>query len=205
MIPSDLIIVVGRQFGSGGRKIGKALADYYGLDYYDKEMLSEAAEQFGLRPDIFARYDEKRPSPIRSLLSNAFGVAESFENSMSSETIYQRQSYVIRQLAERKGAVFVGRSADYILRDHPHLVSIFLHAPIMHRAQAILDRGDAPNIEKAADLARKLDVSRENFYNYYAGSGWGRADNYHLSLNSAQLGDEATLEVIKTYINRRFA
>ncbi|MDE5842960.1 MAG: cytidylate kinase-like family protein [Muribaculaceae bacterium] len=204
MTPSDLIIVVGRQFGSGGRKIGKALAKHYGLDYYDKEMLSEAAVRFGMNPDIFARYDEKRPSPLRSLLSNAFGVAESYENSMSSESIYQRQSYVIRQLAEKKGCVFVGRSADYILREHPHLVSIFLHAPIEHRAKAILDRGDAKSIDKAKEFANKIDASRENFYNYFAGSGWGHADNYHLTLNSALLGEDATLEVIKSYIDNRF-
>lgn len=205
MIPSDLIIVVGRQFGSGGRKIGKALAEHYGLDYYDKEVLSEAAGRFGYHPDIFARYDEKRPSPLRSLLSNAFGVAESYENSMSSESIYQRQSSVIRQLAEKKGGVFVGRSADYILRDHPNLVSIFLHAPVEHRARAILKRGDASTIEKAKDIAKKLDISRENFYNYFAGKGWGRADNYHLSLNSALLGVDGTLEVIKSFIDNRFA
>ncbi|MDE6810816.1 MAG: cytidylate kinase-like family protein [Muribaculaceae bacterium] len=204
MTPSDLIIVVGRQFGSGGRKIGKALAQHYGLEYYDKEVLSEAAGRFGLHPDIFARYDEKRPSPLRSLLSNAFGVAESYENSMSSESIYQRQSYVIRQLAEKKGCVFVGRSADYILRDHPNLVSIFLHAPLEHRAKAILERGDASTIEKAKEFAHKLDVERENFYNYYAGSGWGRADNYHLTLNSSKMSDEATLDVIKAYIDNRF-
>lgn len=204
MIPSDLIIVVGRQFGSGGRKIGKALAKEYDLEYYDKEVLSEAAGRFGINPEIFARYDEKRPSPLRSLLSNAFGIQESYENPMSSESIYQRQSHVIRQLAEKKGGVFVGRSADYILRDHPNLVSVFLHAPLDFRANAILNRGDAETLEMAREKAKKLDATRENFYNYFVGGGWGHADNYHLSLNSALLGEQATVEVIKTFIANRF-
>ncbi|MBD5296076.1 MAG: cytidylate kinase-like family protein [Bacteroides sp.] len=204
MSSTDLIIVVGRQFGSGGRRIGKALAEAFGLEYYDKEVLSEAARQFGYSPDIFARYDERRPSPLRSLFSNAFGVADSYENSMSSEGIYERQSRVIRKLAEKSGCVFVGRSADYILRDHPRLVSVFLHAPIDKRAEAIVARGDAPSIEKGMDMARRLDSNRENFYNYFAGDGWGRADNYHLSLDSALLGYEGTLDVIRNFIRNRF-
>lgn len=204
MSSSDLIIVVGRQFGSGGRRIGKALAEEFGLEYYDKEVLSEAARQFGYSPEIFARYDERRPSPLRSFLSNAFGVADSYENAMSSEGIYERQSRVIRKLAEKGGSVFVGRSADYILREHPGLVSIFLHAPIEKRAQAIVDRGDAANIDKGIEIARRLDSDRENFYNYFAGKGWGHADNYHLSLDSSMLGHEGTLEVIRAFINRRF-
>ncbi len=200
----DIIIVVGRQFGSGGRKIGKRLAEEFGLSYYDKEVLSEAARSFGYTPEIFARYDERRPSPLRSFFSNAFGVADSYETSMSSEGIYERQSRVIRRLADQGGCVFVGRSADYILREHPGLVSIFLHAPIEKRAEAIVRRGDAPTLEKGMDLARRLDSERENFYNYFAGKGWGRADNYHLSLDSSLLGEEASLELIRTFIRNRF-
>lgn len=206
MIPSDLIIVVGRQFGSGGRKLGKALAKKFGLDYYDKEVLSEAARRFGYAPEIFARYDECRPSPLRTFLSNAFGVAETFENSMSNEGIYERQSRVIRQLAEgEKGCVFVGRSADYILRDHPGLISIFLHAPLETRANTLVERGDAPDLEKAKDMARKLDNRRENFYNYFTGGGWGHSDNYHISLDSSALGPDGTMEVIEAFIRNKFS
>lgn len=204
MAPKDLIIVVGRQFGSGGRKIGKALAEAYGLEYYDKEVLSEAARKFGYHPDIFARYDEKRPSPLRSFFSNAFGVAESYENSMSSESIYERQSRVIRELAGRNGCVFVGRSADYILRDHPHLVSIFLHAPLEFRGKEIMSRGDAPTLEKGIELAKKLDDKRRGFYNYFTGKPWGHADNYHLSLDSSRLGHDGAMEVIRAFIDNHF-
>lgn len=205
--PSDLVIVVGRQFGSGGRRIGRALAEEYGLRYFDKEVLSEAARQFGYSPEIFARYDEKRPSPLRSLISNAFGVSESFyeqQASMSPESIYTRQSHVVRMLAEENGCVFVGRSADYILRDHPHLVSIFLHSPLGKRAEAIVKRGDASDIEKGMELAKKFDRKREDFYNYFTGRNWGHSDNYHLSVDSSALGDEGVLEVIRAFIRSRF-
>ena len=118
-LPADLTVVVGRQFGSGGRRIGRRLAARLGLTYYDKEVLSEASQRFGFSQTIFARYDEKRPSAIRSFLSNAFGVPDSYmQNAMSCESIYAAQSRVISELADEGGCVFVGGSADYILRHH---------------------------------------------------------------------------------------
>ncbi|MDE6329562.1 MAG: cytidylate kinase-like family protein [Muribaculaceae bacterium] len=204
-IPSDLIIVVGRQFGSGGRRLGTALAREFGLEYYDKEVLSEAASQFGYTPDVFARYDEKRPSALRSLLSNTFGIAEAYDtSSLSSESIYNIQSQVIRKLASRSGCVFVGRSADYILRDHPHLVSIFLHAPVEKRVEAIIKRGDADSLERGEELARRFDRKREDFYNYFTGRAWGRSDNYHLSLDASLLDDDGVVRVIRAFIESRF-
>lgn len=206
MIPEDLVIVVGRQFGSGGRKIGKRLASELGLAYYDKEVLSEAAKQFGYSPEIFARYDERRPSALRSMLSHAFGVSESYypQSTLSSENIYERQSNVIRSLASRHGAVFVGRSADYILRDHPHLISIFLHAPEEHRAAAIVKRGDAPDIDKGIETARKYDKMRREFYTYFTGRNWGHSDNYHLSIDSSLFDDDAMSDIIRLFISKRF-
>ena len=204
-IPSDLIIVVGRQFGSGGRRIGNLLARIFSLAYYDKEMLAEASEQFGFSQNIFARCDEKRPSALRALLTNAFGVGDAYApGPMSDEAIYSAQSHVIRELASRGGCVFVGRSADYILREHPHVVSIFLSSPIEQRAKAIFGRGDAPTLEKARELAARCDRAREDFYNYFTGRKWGRSDNYHLSLDTSLLNDEAAVDVITKYIEGRF-
>lgn len=203
-LPSDLIVVVGRQFGSGGRKIGKKLAEEFGLRYYDKEVLSEAAQRLGFSQSIFAKYDEKRPSALRSLISNAFGVQDSFHQTpLSHEAIYTAQGKVISELAEEGGCVFVGRSADYILRHHPNLVSIFLHAPINHRAQKLVERGEVDNIEHGMEIARKLDRNREEFYNYYTGRRWGHADNYHLTLDTSLLGEEDTYAVIKSYLMSR--
>lgn len=205
-VPSDLIIVVGRQCGSGGRALGKMLAEAYGLEYYDKEMLSKAAEKFGYSQSIFAKYDEKRPSAVRTLLTHAFGVGDSYlQNPMSSEAIYNAQSEVIRRLAARRGCVFVGRSADYILRDHPHLVSIFLSAPIESRAELLIKRGDAENMDKAMEMARRQDHNREQFYNYYTGRRWGHADNYHLCFDARSLGTEAAFSLIRDFIELKFA
>lgn len=206
MKSTEFVIVVGRQFGSGGRKLGRRIASALGLEYYDKEVLSEAAERFGYSPEIFAQYDEKRPSPLRSLLSHSFGVADSFytQSSLTSENIYDRQSRVIRALAEDGGGVFVGRSSDYILRDHPNMISIFLHAPIEWRGEQIAARGDAESKEKGMEIARRLDKMRHDFYNYFTGRNWGHSDNYHLSVDSSLFTEEELAELILTFIRKRF-
>ena len=199
-----IIVVLGRQFGSGGRKIGLRIAREFGLSYYDKEMLSEAAQRRGFSQAIFANNDEKRPSLLRSMLSDTFGTGSPYtHNLLCCESIYQAQSSVIKELAEEGGCVFVGRSADYILRHHPRLVSIFLHAPVEHRACNLMQRGEVDSIEKGGEMARRLDRKREEFYNYFTGRHWGRADNYHLSLDTSLLSDDAIVEIIKTYIRER--
>lgn len=203
-LPSDSIVVVGRQFGSGGRKIGKMLAEEFDLSYYDKEVLAEAAKRLGFSKDIFAKHDERRPSALRSLLSNTFGVQDSFHQSpMSSEAIYTAQSKVINELADEGGCVFVGRSADYILRHRPNLVSVFLHAPIDHRAKNLLERGEVESIEKGKEMARKLDRNREEFYNYFTGRRWGHADNYHLTLDTSLVTVDEAYDIVKSFILAR--
>lgn len=203
-LPSDAVIVVGRQFGSGGRKIGRRLAEEFGLKYYDKEVLAEAASRLGISQDVFSRYDEKRPSVIRTLISNTFGVQDSFHISpLSNESIYTAQGEVINELADEGPAVFVGRSADYILRHRPNLVSIFLHGPIEHRAKVLLDRGDVTSIEKGIEMARRIDKNREEFYNYYTGRKWGHADNYHFTLDTSGLSFEDTYNLVKDFVMGR--
>lgn len=200
-VPSDTIIVIGRQFGSGGRRIGKALAEALGFKYYDKELLSEAAAELGFSHEIFQKNDEKKPTALSSLLLGAFGVTEQFgPGTLSGEGIYKEQSHVIESLAQRHGCVIVGRTADYIMRGHPHLVSIFLHAPVEYRSRLICDRKDAGCMEKAAELARKRDRERESYYNYFTGRRWGAASNYDLTLDASQMSPEEAAEVIVTYV-----
>ena len=200
-IPSDSIIVVGRQFGSGGRKIGRMLAEEFGLAYYDKEMLAEAARRLGFSEHIFAKYDERRPSALRTLLSNTFGVQDSFHQTpMSSESIYTAQGKIINDLADEGGAVFVGRSADYILRHRPNLVSVFLHSPIDHRAAQLVRRGEVESLDKGMEMARKLDKNREEFYNYFTGRHWGHASNYHLTLDTSLVKPEDAYKIVRDFV-----
>lgn len=195
-----MVIVIGRQFGSGGRRIGKLVAERLGIGYYDKELLSEAAGSLGYAPEIFAAADEKRPSPLRSMLQGVYGIADNFHTtSMSGEKLYERQSEVIRKIGDMGDCVIVGRTADYVLRDCPGLVSVFLHAPIEHRARMIVERNDSASLDEAAELARKHDRDRESYYNYFTGRNWGKASNYHLTLDASAIEESDTAELIISF------
>lgn len=198
-----VVIVIGREYGSGGRRIGKMLAKSLNIPYYDKTLLSEAARSLGYAPEIFERTDERRPSLMRSLLSFTYGAHGSDYNasSLSDERIYQFQSNVIRDICDRGSCVIVGRTADYVMREHPGLLSIFIHAPLSMRARHIMERENISNEEDARNLAVKKDHEREAYYNYYTNRNWGRCSNYHISLDSSKLSDDAILSLVKSILS----
>ncbi len=202
MTEKDFVIVIGREFGSGGRKVGKLLADRLGLPYFDKNLLSEAARELGFSHDILKEADEKRPSFFHAFTGSSFGNTYVYGDggAMSKETIYNLQSKIIEKICHKGACVIVGRTADYIARNHPNLISIFLHAPESFRACRIIERGDALNEEEARKLLRKADSKRENFYNYYTGRSWGKASNYHLSIDASKLSAEETVELIVSFL-----
>lgn len=197
--PQNFVIVIGREFGSGGRTVGKLIAEKLGISYYDTELLSKAAKSLGVSPQIFRDHDEKRPSTfIRTLLQGAYGIADNFHPvPLSGERIYNVQCEVIQDLVKKGSCVIVGRNADFILRDHPHMLSVFLHSPLDHRAQRILKRGEAQDLEEACLLASRHDKRRESYYNYYTGDKrWGVAKNYHLSLDTSLLENDKVAQII---------
>ena len=200
------IIIIGRQFASGGRHVGKIVADRLGIDYYDTELLSEAAEKLGFSRHIFDIHDEKPPSQMRSLLQGVFGLADNFHDvSICSERMYIEQGKVIKEICEKGPCVIVGRTADFIMRNHPGLVSIFLHAPLEKRAEIALRRGDAPNYTRALELAKKYDRERENYYNFYTGTqSWGKANNYDLTIDSSVTGLHIAAELIIKLVENKF-
>lgn len=198
------IVVIGRQFGCGARMIGRKIAEALNADYYDKTLLAKAAESFGFSKSLFDSADERRPSWIRSLLQFNYGVGSSaceFSN-IDSEGLYKAQSQVIIQLPSRGDCVIVGRTADYVLRDHPGLLSVFLHAPIESRALNILNRNDASSHDKAIEIARKMDRKREAYYNYFTNRNWGEAQNYHLSIDTSRFSPDEIVAIIISHLNK---
>ena len=191
---SDAVIVIGRQTGSGGRQVGKAVAKKLGISYYDRELLKECAERMGYAPSIFEMADERRPSMFRSLLAANIGLNDS--SPMTMEQIYSVQSDVIRQIADREPAVFVGRTADYILRDKPGLFSVFLHAPEEWRARNMIRRLDSTSVSEAVSTLRKMDSRRQDYYNYFTPGGWGKADNYDVCIDSSRFDPDTLSEII---------
>lgn len=198
MNKGNFVIVIGRQFGAGGRRLGRELSERLGVPYYDKELLNKASERFGFRPEIFDKADEKRPSLLQALLSfNYHSAAGSYATSaMGSGEIYQAQSNVIRQIAEEGSCIIVGRTADYVLRDHPRMLSVFLHAEMEDRVRAILSRGDCKTESEAREMANRHDRMRQEYYTYFTGRNWGHASNYDLTLNTSRLDTEGAINII---------
>ncbi|MCH5237174.1 MAG: cytidylate kinase-like family protein [Muribaculaceae bacterium] len=202
----NCIIVIGRQFGSGGRRIGRLVAASLGFDYYDSELLSQAAESLGFDKDIFLKHDERKPSTLRTVMQGLYGIADNFHPvSLGGERIYAEQRRIIQEICKDRSCVIVGRTADYILRKHPALFSVFLHSPLEKRAQVVLKRGEAATLKEAMELARTRDKERESYYNYFTGEGkWGKAANYHLSIETSALDDDTIAELILTAVKSRY-
>lgn len=198
---NNAVIVIGRQFGSGGRRIGKLVAEKLGFEYFDTEILSKAAKKLGFQTEIFALHDEKKPSTLHTILQSVYGIADNFHNvSICGEKIYAEQSKVIKEICKDKSCVIVGRTADYILKDHPMRISVFLHSPLQKRIEAVINRGEASTPEEAMEIAKKLDKNRENYYNYFTGTqNWGKAFNYDLTLDSSQLEATVVAQIIADY------
>lgn len=198
----NYVIVIGREFGSGGRRIGQKLARRLGCAYYDKELLTEAAASMGFMPEIFDLHDEKKPSVLNSFFQSFYGITQSYnENACGGASLYREQSKVIKRLCEQGPCIIVGRTADYVLRDHPRLLSVFLHSPLEHRAARIVERGEASTETEAMEMAQRRDRERESYYNYYTGRRWGRANNYHLTLDASRLDDDTIVSLLANIVN----
>lgn len=202
------VITIGRQFGSGGREFARHIADAFGIDYYDKELLLEAARHAGVDPGFFERSDEKFPSFTGGGISFNMGISTMpwySPSSISDESIYRDMSDVIKEIAGRGACVIVGRSADYVLRDHDvPTVSIFVHASMEDCVKRILRRGDKLREQDARALAEKTNKLRANYYNFYTDRRWGMASSYDLCLNSSLLSMDGMVDVLAKYMERRF-
>lgn len=204
-----IVITIGRQFGSGGRELGRKLAERLDFKYYDKELLSEAARHAGVDEEFFKRNDERFPSFLNGIFSFAFGLNSVNcyvgSTSISDDSLYRAQSDFIHSLADKENCIIVGRTADYVLRDHERLVNLFVHAPADACAYRIMGRAEEHlTHEKARAKAQKMNKLRANYYNFYTDKTWGAAASYDLSLDTSLMPMADIVEVVVEYIRRRF-
>lgn len=200
------IITIGRQFGSGGRAVGEKLAKKLDISFYDKELISLAAKESGISPEVFDNVDEKAANSLLYSLSMGlynFGSGFSAMGDLPvNDKLYLLQHQIIKDIAEKENCVFVGRCADYVLRDNPNCVNIFIYADMEYRKQeAVKKHGIDEN--RAEHIITKTDKSRANYYSFYSGQKWGMAENYDLCINSAKLDEDCIVELIISYINKR--
>ncbi len=206
MNEKNIVINIGRQLGSGGREIGKMIADRLGIAYYDKEILEVAARESGMHPDIFHERDEKKGflrAFFYSFVPFSGSAPDFYGNQINEETLFKIQSEAIRKIAATQSCIFIGRCADYVLRDMPRCVNIFISANRNDRIKTIM-RTEQVDAHAAKRLMEHGDNARADYYNFYSSGAWGEANNYHLCINSSILGYEGTVEVICDFVRRRF-
>ena len=201
----NIIISIGRQFGAGGRRVGQALAKELGIAYYDKELIMEAAKEFGFAPDFFEENDEKSASFSGNVLQWMESLVTSgmcTKNYLSQDTLFEMQSEVIRKVAEKHSCVIVGRCSDYVLRDNPNCFSVFLHSSDEDRITRIKERSGL-STEEAISKMRMEDKKRAAYYNFYSNKTWGESATYTLSIDVSSLGVDKTVELIKFYLQQK--
>lgn len=191
-------IIIGRQFGAGGRELGELLSDRLGIPYYDRTLLKEAANRLGFDRRLFDNADEKKPSLMRAFF--ATGLNDTYSDysvsSLNREKIYAAQCDVIRQLAEESPCIFIGRTADYVTREMESRLSIFLHAELDDRIRRILSRMDCKCHKEAREFALKRDKMRREYYNYFTGRNWGDAANYDMTFNTSLISIPQIAQII---------
>lgn len=193
-----MIITIGRQHGSSGREIARLLAEKLNYKCYDKEIVDEAANHSDFSRDLIDAFDEKRMSAF-TLHAGGYGLNENFRLNMQ---VVSAQFEAMRNIAEKGNCIFVGRCADYILRDHDDLISVFILGDMDERLKCLERRQGLDEVE-ARKKIKEVDKDRSSFYRYYSDQTWGDAQNYDMCINSSKLGVEGTVQVILDYIKAR--
>ena len=193
-----MIITIGRQHGSSGREIARLLAEKLNYKCYDKEIVDEAANHSDFSRDLIDAFDEKRMSAF-ILHAGGYGLNENFRLNMQ---VVSAQFEAMRNIAEKGNCIFVGRCADYILRDHDDLISVFILGDMDERLKCLESRQGLDEVE-ARKKIKEVDKDRSSFYRYYSDQTWGDAQNYDMCINSSKLGVEGTVQVILDCIKAR--
>ena len=200
-----MIINIGRQIGSGGRIIAKQLAKDLNCTFYDRELLNLAAKESGFSEKFFEQNDERKGF-LHSLLHvnvPLMGENNFYKNDFSQEGLYQFQSDAITKAAREGNCVFVGRTADYVLRDFPNTVNIFITASFEERIKRVCERQQL-TADEAMKYINAREEARSAYYNYYTGKRWGAAESYDLCISSSILGLDETATFITSFIKKRF-
>lgn len=196
----DIIITIGRQFGSGGKCVAEVLGRKLGIPVYDQELIMKAAQESGFSAEFFEQSDEKRRFfSLSSIFATAY--SSETENYMSDKGLFRIQCETIRNIAAQGPAVIVGRCSDYVLRDMKNKLDVFLTSPLEKRAARVAKR-QGIDYAKAMETVEREDRNREEYYNYYTFGNWGVASNYDLCIDSDKLGDEGTADMIIEFARR---
>ena len=203
---ANVIITIGRQFGSGGRHIGELVSKELDIPFYDEKLISLAAEKSDLCKEAIEEADERNANSL--LYTLAMGASMIYTNSTPmavpiNDALFIAQSEIIKELSESENCIIVGRCADYILAHHPKLIKVFVQGDMPDRIKRIRDRAGISESE-AKDRINKKDKKRASYYNYYTGGKWGKAENYNLVVSTSKIGVDGAAKLIFEYAKSAF-
>ena len=200
------VITIARQYGSGGKTIGKMLAEDLGIHFYNREILRMASDESGINEQLFGQVDERIKTNllyrIAKRIRNEEVLPPDSDDFLSTNNLFNYQAKVIRQLADEESCVIIGRCADYVLQDYDNVISVFIHGPY----DFCLEQAMKVNAKSESEMRKymeKRDKYRGEYYKYYTGKDWFDARNYHLCLDSSKLGFDGCVEAIKAYMKVR--
>lgn len=205
---NNFAVCIGRQLGSGGRNVALALSGKLGIAFYDKEIIFQAAKDSGLSPECFEKADEQPSIPIVGGLVGAHlpFYSSGYVNSgsyLGNDNIFNIQGRTIEMLADKGPSVFVGRCADYILRNRPCLLTVFITADMEDRI-ARLSSLLSVSASEAESKIRECDRKRAEYYNYFTFRKWGEASSYDLCISTSFFGEEEVADSIAEICRRKF-
>mgnify|MGYP005754148443 FL=1 len=186
------IITISREFGSGGRTIGRMVAEKLGMSFYDKELIEKVAEESGLSKKYIEEGGEYAPSKSRFAYSF---IGRNIDGMSLDDYIFMAQRKVILEIAEKESCVIVGRCADYILRNRDDVLNVFIHSDMEKRAERIVKLYGETDKSPEKRLKEK-DKKRSINYKYCTDRVWGMSQNYHISLNSGAIGLDTCVDII---------
>ncbi len=202
-----IVITIARQYGSGGRTVGKMLAKELGIPYYSSNLMKMASEESGINEQLFRQMDEKlKNSPFLRMSTDLYTgdlIPPESSDFVSAKNLFNYQAKVIQRLAETESCVIIGRAADFVLKDYPNVVSVFVHGSAEFNLARAMEQNSMTEAEMEKFIA-KTDKYRAEFYKHYTGRDWTDARNYDLCLNSSKLGFEKCVQEIQAYIKVRF-
>ena len=198
----NFVITIARGFGSGGRTIGKMLAERLDINYYDGELIRLASEESGINVELFGKADEQVKTNLFKRYNRSYGfklIPPDSSEFSSTDNLFNYQAKIIRGLAEKQDCVIIGRCSDHILKDHPNAIRLLIYAD---RETCIKNVTELYGVlpKEADDRIEELDRARANYYKYYTGKNWFDPANYDLCINTTKYSFEKTVEVILSYM-----
>lgn len=205
MAEKRMVFAIGRRCGSGGREIGKKLADHYGIKFYDKEIVTMLAERMNMPEDEIAKLEEKVTGHFTTKSGFAAAKDSLLGKMTKSDRLYLSEYALIANLAATENCVIVGRSGNAILADNPHTLHLHIFADDDFRIPRVKEQYGLTSDAEAKKMMDKIDKERRDYFNYYTGEGWGTTDTHDFMINSATFGIDGTTEIIINVADRFFA